>query len=168
MRIIFFFGRREYQLSIIRFFINYIFIANLSDVRITMDIPELKCWMHVVGVPRLMGYLVLIQKLYTPSHRMFGDMHGALNIDKKITNCTVCMYFARRIILSLISIWLDTNCYSYTCATVSQKLYSLWTKHALILMCIKKPSNYIYSFKRTRLVHHPNPMYPSVSCAKFF
>jgi hypothetical protein len=26
--------------------------------------------------------LVPTQKLYTPSHRMFGDMHGALNIDK--------------------------------------------------------------------------------------
>jgi hypothetical protein len=32
---------------------------------------------------------------------------------------------------SLIIPWLDTNCYSYTCATV-QKLYSPWTKHAHI------------------------------------
>jgi hypothetical protein len=29
------------------------------------------------------GCLVPTQKLYTPSHRIFGDMHGALNIDKK-------------------------------------------------------------------------------------
>jgi hypothetical protein len=27
--------------------------------------------------------LVPTQKLYSPSHRMFGHMHGALNIDKK-------------------------------------------------------------------------------------
>jgi hypothetical protein len=31
----------------------------------------------------LMGCLVPTQKLYTSSHRMSGDIHGALNIDKK-------------------------------------------------------------------------------------
>jgi hypothetical protein len=51
---------------------------------------------YTLGVA-LRGCLGLTQKLYTPSHRMFGDIHGALNIDKKITNCTVCIYFARRI-----------------------------------------------------------------------
>jgi hypothetical protein len=28
-------------------------------------------------------YLVPIKKLYTPSYRMFRDMHGTLNINKK-------------------------------------------------------------------------------------
>jgi hypothetical protein len=27
----------------------------------------------------------------SPSHRIFRRMHGALNIGKKITNCTVCL-----------------------------------------------------------------------------
>jgi hypothetical protein len=26
-----------------------------------------------------------------PSHQIFGHMHGALNVGKKITNCTVCL-----------------------------------------------------------------------------
>jgi hypothetical protein len=38
--------------------------------------------------------LVSTQKLFIPSHRMFGHMYGALNIDKK-TNCTVYMETAR-------------------------------------------------------------------------
>jgi hypothetical protein len=36
-------------------------------------------------------------KLYTLSNRIFRDIRRALNIDKKITNYTVCMYFTRRI-----------------------------------------------------------------------
>jgi hypothetical protein len=43
------------------------------------------------------GCLVPIQKLYTISHQMFGNMHGVLSIDIKITNCTVCMYFTKQI-----------------------------------------------------------------------
>jgi hypothetical protein len=27
----------------------------------------------------------------SPSHRIFRRMYGALNVDKKITNCTVCL-----------------------------------------------------------------------------
>jgi hypothetical protein len=41
--------------------------------------------------------LVSTQKLFTLSHRMFRHIHEILNIDKQITNCTICMDFARRI-----------------------------------------------------------------------
>ena len=34
-------------------------------------------------------------KFFTPSHRMFGHMHGVLNVDEKITNYTDCYKFAR-------------------------------------------------------------------------
>jgi hypothetical protein len=27
----------------------------------------------------------------SPSHQIFGRMHGALNVGKKITNCTICL-----------------------------------------------------------------------------
>jgi hypothetical protein len=45
----------------------------------------------------LRGCLVPPQKFFTLTHRMFGHMHGVLNIDKKITNYTNCDKFARRI-----------------------------------------------------------------------
>jgi hypothetical protein len=41
--------------------------------------------------------LVFKNFLFVPSHRIFGCMYGALNIDKKITNCTVWLKIARRI-----------------------------------------------------------------------
>jgi hypothetical protein len=28
---------------------------------------------------------------YSSSHQIFGRMHAALNVGKKITNCTVCL-----------------------------------------------------------------------------
>jgi hypothetical protein len=39
----------------------------------------------------------LVRTTFYLSHLIFGHMYGALNINKKITNCTVCMDFARRI-----------------------------------------------------------------------
>ena len=43
--------------------------------------------------------LVQIVSFFTlsPSHQIFGHMHGVLNVGKKITNYTVCFNFVRRI-----------------------------------------------------------------------
>jgi hypothetical protein len=32
-----------------------------------------------------------IQAVFSLSHQIFGCMHGALNVGKKITNCTICL-----------------------------------------------------------------------------
>ena len=63
-----------------------------------------------VHPPRLC--LVSPLKLYTLLHQIFRYMHGVLNIDKKITNCTYC----ETIILSLINPWFDNKVLQYTCA----------------------------------------------------
>jgi hypothetical protein len=39
--------------------------------------------MESVGHSVFRGCLVPTQKFFTPSHRMFGHMHGVLNIDEK-------------------------------------------------------------------------------------
>jgi hypothetical protein len=48
-----------------------------------------------------LGFVLLLemlpQKIFTPSHWMFGRMHVVLNVDEKITNYTDCDKFARRI-----------------------------------------------------------------------
>jgi hypothetical protein len=46
---------------------------------------------------RLRGCLAPPKKNFNPSHRMFGHMHGVLNVDKKITNYIGYNKFARRI-----------------------------------------------------------------------
>jgi len=50
---------------------------------------------------------------------MFGHMHEVLNIETQLENNLWDKF------LSLISLWLDTYCYSYKYATVLIKLYSL-------------------------------------------
>jgi hypothetical protein len=44
----------------------------------------------------LRGCLFSLPKFFIPTHRIFGHMHGVLNVDEKITNYTDCDKFARQ------------------------------------------------------------------------
>ena len=60
---------------------NDIFSYRIIVVRQTSTFVDADCIVRARLVPKKFGFY--------PSHRIFGRMHGALNVDEKKTNCTV-------------------------------------------------------------------------------
>jgi hypothetical protein len=62
----------------------------------TATLPRIHCSCKIMARNvRTMGVFTfhanLKNFLFHPSHRIFGRMHGALNVGKKIINCIVCL-----------------------------------------------------------------------------